>query len=938
MARSDWGGGNDLSGLFSSLQDQFQSQVQGATNRQMQRTAEQQGAADNDAYDRWTNGLLDDAGWLAYIQERVQQTAGDPKEHDVWVETYRKHHFAIEDSQLESEYQAGTLGIGDLIDHYAGRMNNVLKNSPEYRQMQDKYYNFLDKRDGDNISHQADIIIDQIDRGQTGYETLLNFYKARLKGTRASSPLYGQIQSQILSIGRIVDGVSGGSGGGGGGGGGGRGGSSGGGGSDSAAAGGWYELANAILVKKYRSGSVFLPTRGIQVAPDGSLLTSVDADNDAISIFDVFDVGSSESAILNAMHDDNDNIARALQQAIDNPSQATLTTDYGPPIANTPENRQNLIAQGLQGLDMKKALEIAADRSTAGTQGDIDTFITRFVQHENSLSFDKQWDIQRQDVWEQLELASSTADPLEAQRIYQRAAKSMHGYVRHALGLKNMDPKYVRMTNALRKSEEVGAISGELDTTDLPSELQLEADTRDELNYWDKITKFFIDNHDDPQAAMTAGSILSSNRPEGFFLSEDQLAGIIGTDIEKTSASGTGEDTVYGTGYIGKMVQGYGLQVEDMVRNGAQDVDTADRYVMVAKSGQKPHAMTRKAAEQGGYLDGATSRMMMERVSPGGDWQPVHFLMEDVPDATWIADEQGNYVTTADLKEFGVSDKSLADNHWKRVPIDELAGWKKIDDGSGRIYYINGKDGHMFLNGIPYRVGEIGGVSQGDIIKSNGKLNISLVEDSTAQGFYMGVGGDMPAKESQRWLDLLMASGDIDPTSFHNRDKNGVVSNDPITPEDAAGQYWSPGDAALPLSRPSKGGHGAKGWGKGQDNTQDLMSRSKLRREAVGLEREQQIAMIREARRNPRIQQDATDTLPGIREGAVAAGISLGTQQFNVKLPTPTIPHSVAPLPTVAEPKATPPVALPATRPVATERQIGTAPVGSRYAGKPLPF
>ena len=100
MGRADWGGGGDLSGLFVSLREDWANRVQASVNRDISRSAEQRAADDADAYDQWNNGLMSDEEWLAYIQGRVEATAGDPKEHEQWVETYRKHRTAIEDAQF----------------------------------------------------------------------------------------------------------------------------------------------------------------------------------------------------------------------------------------------------------------------------------------------------------------------------------------------------------------------------------------------------------------------------------------------------------------------------------------------------------------------------------------------------------------------------------------------------------------------------------------------------------------------------------------------------------------------------------------------------------------------------------------------------------------------------------------------------------------------
>lgn len=147
MGMADWGGGVDYSGLFKGLADQFQNEVDRAIAEGKARTEEEQAADDAEKYDQWKNGLISDGEWLMYLHKRVRQTEGDPKEHQYWVQTLREHETSIEDARLETAYSLGRISIHKLIAHYQGRMKDVKKNSPAYREAASRFSQLVQYRD-----------------------------------------------------------------------------------------------------------------------------------------------------------------------------------------------------------------------------------------------------------------------------------------------------------------------------------------------------------------------------------------------------------------------------------------------------------------------------------------------------------------------------------------------------------------------------------------------------------------------------------------------------------------------------------------------------------------------------------------------------------------------------------------------------------------------
>lgn len=81
--RRGFGGSGDYSGYFSSL---YQGQQQEAKAKQ--------DAEDQDALDRWENGLMADDEWLAYIANRIVAET-DPKRKQKWVTAQRKYTTVI---------------------------------------------------------------------------------------------------------------------------------------------------------------------------------------------------------------------------------------------------------------------------------------------------------------------------------------------------------------------------------------------------------------------------------------------------------------------------------------------------------------------------------------------------------------------------------------------------------------------------------------------------------------------------------------------------------------------------------------------------------------------------------------------------------------------------------------------------------------------------
>ena len=223
MALVSFGGGGDPSGLFASLNRQHLQDIEALAERASNRAAERSDAEDRDMFDKWQNGLIDDDAWLAYISERVEETAGDPKEHQQWIETQREYETSIADNKMEFAYENGQATINQVIDYYRDRLTDMDKDSQAFRELTGRLNQYVDKRNGDDIQAGAQDITDRIVMGKATIADLIKFYQGRLSGLRKNSSLYEQIQNEIRDLeSRQIEQQYSGAGGSGGGGGGGR--------------------------------------------------------------------------------------------------------------------------------------------------------------------------------------------------------------------------------------------------------------------------------------------------------------------------------------------------------------------------------------------------------------------------------------------------------------------------------------------------------------------------------------------------------------------------------------------------------------------------------------------------------------------------------------------------------------------------------------------
>jgi hypothetical protein len=851
MAIRDWGGGGDLSGLFTGLQDQFLSSAEAARNRLIARSEEDQAAEDAETYDEWVNGKITDEQWLQYIRRRMRETKGDSRQHQQWEQTFNEHSMAIEDGRIETRYLEGEITIHRLVDYYSDRMANVERRSPEYRELADRYYNLVDKRDGDFIDEQSEALIDKIERGQASYSELLSFYETQLSKTRKSSPLYAQIRRQITSIRQIVDGIGGSSGGGGGGS---RGGGSGGGSSSDPGVVNNIKQANNAVVRLYRSGNVFVPT-------GSSMLTSV---------FDVFNVDNNMTNILEAMKADSMYYEDMMETWSEDPDAPILRNALGDQLPNTAENRWATYNQALANYDYRIALINAkGDFDGAVTVVNArDAFVDQYMRADNSMQAEPMWQLKREAFFQKTNLAGQAPDPYRALEAYASAARSFAQGATYIINESN----FVELR---------------------PDEQMIE-----ELRYAQELGQFIEGaGNQSPEEILTAGSMLFDKRPEGFYLTAEQLAGLVGSIDGPT-----------GSGLAGQAAARDGLAATNAIRGGQPAL--VEPWVYVAVPGESAPKLVKQSmvgqylTERGVTLEGdwrEAVRPFAEKVMANQTPSVVYRVMEPYQAPKWWQDDRGRWIPYSEVEAVGRDPQKIADEGWVEAVPPDLVGWNTVTDAAGRTWYVDPTDGQLYER-LPFMASMNGAFDVSDLINENGELDLTRKPGAT--GLVMGVGPGVSLRLAQRLVGLAAASGEIDLELYHDRDvQSGRVTFDPLGIDDLDGMYWSTADAAMEaLSK----------W-KAQENQYDpqrelvvLAHRNEQRRLA---RIENFLGPIDELRQNDRLAPVVPELLNNIDPIVNMAS------QFNVNLAAPKIDR-VEPLDAlkdIREFKPTPPRVEPVT-------------------------
>lgn len=912
MARASWGSTTgDFSGLFAGLLDEQRRRIEQSVEEDIRRSKEQQSAEDNDMYDKWQNGIINDREWLDYVESRVKDSRGDPTEHAEWTKTLREHRSAIRDAQLEQRYEDGDLSIHKLIAHYSDKLGGVEKNSPAYRDSSDRYYQLIDERDSYYIEDEANRILNRIQRGQAGYGELRDFYAGMLKKVRRSSPLYRQLKENLQSI-SDIGAATGGSGGSGGGGGSSSGGSGGGDGSKDP-----YSVASRAVYKMWKSGNVFVPG-GKSVAQ---------------SVIDAYNIDTrDESNVWYALAEDSVVIEQLMEQAADNPDAKYLITPWGQQIPNDLRHRQLLMNQGLRGYDYRIALGHAEGRSVLSVYSARDSFVETTFQPQNDARADDYWKQIRQNFWERVETASQNPDPNAALTEYIEAGKVLDKGARAILGEKLQRPEDPargriggRALEGVNQDQPEPPSSKYSKTTLFPEE-QVSPEMREELDYAKSIAAFVGKAKSlSPEELATEASILFDDRPESFFLTTDQLEDVIGTNKISVDPTGFDSSPQVGTGLIGKSYANRGLQVNEQYLGTGENFGL-DPYVYVGRPGvANPLAVPAPSINSvlgvNDWQDGST-RGGWEKVGQKTVW--VVRPLEDVPPPEWYKNDKGQWLTAQQYDNFGRDFNAISAAGYSSAPIPEFVGWQKITDGNGDTWYKDPQDGFFYKDFPPFSgaAGLTGPIfDYAHFVKPDGSLDVegTRVPASTGRGFVAWFSDGVSPREAQTLTEGLMenpyAANLLNPGFFHKRDDKNHVSTEALSPDDVVGMYWSEHDQAAADAFDNVWGHFNdfySGRAERESRNAALQSRAEMRRKAEvqswidqRFENRKQQLLFEKINSGVNIEDVAASQ---IAQAKAAAGITLGNERFATKEreamdaprlrpAAPPTPRPIAPVP-----------------------------------------
>lgn len=190
---------NDYSQTFAYLYQQNTASLEAAANRvDAQREAEQ---ASKDAliFTKWQEGKISGGELMAYINQRMRQTSYDKEQQNKWREAAIQYGTQISDDQAEADY-AKTGNISALIGHYAARLGQTSKGTPEFLELTQRLKTLRDQRDADSLRKQANRLERAIARGDKTTKDLISFYQDQLKILPSNSPMREEVLNTLTDL------------------------------------------------------------------------------------------------------------------------------------------------------------------------------------------------------------------------------------------------------------------------------------------------------------------------------------------------------------------------------------------------------------------------------------------------------------------------------------------------------------------------------------------------------------------------------------------------------------------------------------------------------------------------------------------------------------------------------------------------------------------
>jgi hypothetical protein len=180
----------DYSQTFQYLVERNQQYLESAAQRVDAQREADWASKDNLIFTQYNEGKISPNELMAHISRRLRSSL-TAEERNRWRALAVEYRNQIADNRAEAAY-AESDNIGALIRHYAGRLANTAKGSPEYVQIAERLKGLRETRSRDNVTDGARRIIRKIETGKATKKDLMRFYQNAAKNAK------GDLKQEIL--------------------------------------------------------------------------------------------------------------------------------------------------------------------------------------------------------------------------------------------------------------------------------------------------------------------------------------------------------------------------------------------------------------------------------------------------------------------------------------------------------------------------------------------------------------------------------------------------------------------------------------------------------------------------------------------------------------------------------------------------------------------
>lgn len=194
-----YGGGGDYSQTFAYLAQTYQNNLEQQAEAANARRESEQAAKDTEVFARYDAGKLSGSALLAYIRQRINQTAYDPKQQAEWKKALLEYTESINDASALAAFERSN-DYNGYLDYLRGKLTASKGNPTKAAQIQQQINQLTDERDSKSVTRGAERIMLAIAKGDKTNADLLRFYRDAIKNTRKGSSIRDQVRGQITNL------------------------------------------------------------------------------------------------------------------------------------------------------------------------------------------------------------------------------------------------------------------------------------------------------------------------------------------------------------------------------------------------------------------------------------------------------------------------------------------------------------------------------------------------------------------------------------------------------------------------------------------------------------------------------------------------------------------------------------------------------------------